>query len=81
MQAWDALTKQLAAAMGGGRCKIIAATLSGTTEILAARAEQRTYLGLKTTHVGVLFDLRQGAIVGRIATGKPTAKGWLQDAA
>jgi hypothetical protein len=37
----------------------------------------RTFLGLRVNQAGLLYSLEEGAIVGRIAMGKRTPKGWI----
>ena len=44
---------------------------------LAICSEVRTLLGLRVHQAGLLYSMEDGAIVGRIAIGKRTGKGWI----
>jgi hypothetical protein len=44
---------------------------------LAICSEVRTLLGLRVQQAGLLYSIEDKSIVGRIAMGKRTAKGWV----
>ena len=75
---WDGAAARLAEALGGGRCRIKAATQSPTGEHLAISCDVRTLLGLRVSHVGAIYALGRKTIIGRVARGKRSAKGWTE---
>lgn len=76
---WTTIAQKLEAALGKGRCRVVAASLSPDKSHLAVCAEVRTLLGLQRRHAGAIYSLRDNSIVGRVALGKRTPAGWLDD--
>lgn len=70
--AWDTIAEKLSTALNGTRCRIVNAIKSPEGQILALRGEVKTMLGLKTRHVGALYSLSEGALIGRITAGRMT---------
>lgn len=73
---WSSIGDQVTKALGG-RCHVESAVLSPDGRCLAVCAERRTLLGLKVRHVGCVYTLEDHAILGRIAVGKRTDRGWM----
>jgi superfamily II DNA or RNA helicase len=59
------------------RCRVETAHASPDKRHLAICSEVRTLLGLRVQQAGLLYSIEDGSIVGRIAMGKRTAKGWI----
>jgi hypothetical protein len=74
---WDRIALCLTRALKGGKCRIEAATLSPSKERLATCAESKTMLGLRVHQVGVVYDLIDDAIIGRLAEGKRNGRSWV----
>ena len=64
-------------ALRGSRCRVEAAYVSPDKRHLAVCSEVRTLLGLRVQQAGLLYSIEDGSIVGRIAMGKRTPKGWV----
>jgi len=77
---WERVAAEVAEALGKGRCRIEAATLSPDAHHLAASVEVRTMLGLRVRHVGVIYSLDTAALLGRIALGRRGRAGWVEGA-
>lgn len=75
---WQAINDYVSASLKGGKCKVEAAELSPDDKNLAVVLEVKTWIGLKTRHVGMIYSYRDNATVGRIVTGKRGDKGWIQ---
>lgn len=75
--AWPRIAER-AAAILRGRYRIEAARLSPDKQHLAVTAEVKTLLGLWVQHVGFVYALKPGQVLGRIAVGKRSAGGWTQ---
>jgi hypothetical protein len=60
-----------------GRCRVETAHVSPDKRHVAICSEVRTLLGLRVRQAGLLYSIEDGSIVGRIALGKRTAKGWI----
>ena len=75
--AWPRIAER-AAAILRGRYRIEAARLSPDKQHLAVTAEVKTLLGLWVQHVGFVYSLKPGQVLGRIAVGKRSAGGWTQ---
>jgi superfamily II DNA or RNA helicase len=73
---WDRIAQRLKHALKGGTLRIEAAVLSPSRRRLAACAESRTMLGFRVHQVGAVYDLDDDAIIGRLAEGKRTGRGW-----
>jgi hypothetical protein len=76
---WDKIASQTSAVLHG-RCRIEASRASPDKRLLAICSEVRTLLGLRVHQAGLLYSLEDGSIVGRIAIGKRTPKGWIEAA-
>ncbi len=76
---WMTIGQKLEAALEKGRCRVVAASLSPDKSHLAVCAEVRTLLGLQRRHTGAIYSLRDNSIVGRVALGRRTSAGWLDD--
>lgn len=76
--AWDAAAARLASALPGGRCVIKSAARSPTGNYLAFSCEVRTLLGLKVRYAGAIYALHEQNIIGRIARGKRSDRGWTE---
>lgn len=73
---WDAVAGRARDVMGGGRCHVEAAELSPDGHHLAATVEVRKLLGLRVQHAGLLYSVSDEVIVGRVAVGQRSGKGW-----
>ncbi|MGB5136826.1 MAG: helicase-related protein [Prochlorococcaceae cyanobacterium] len=73
--AWDRIAER-AATKFRGAYRIEAARLSPDKQHLAVSAEVKTLLGLRVQHIGFIYALGPGHVVGRIAVGKRSASGW-----
>lgn len=74
-EAWPSIAER-AAALVGGSYRIEAACLSPDRQHLAVSAEVKTLFGFWVQHVGFVYALGQGRVLGRIAVGKRTVDGW-----
>lgn len=75
-EAWPLVAEKVSAALGNGRCRIEAAVLSPSKKQLATCAESKTMLGLRTHHIGAVYDLADNSIVGHLADGKRSKGHW-----
>jgi hypothetical protein len=73
---WEEVASK-ASALLRSRCRVETAHVSPDKRYLAICLEVRTLLGLRVQQAGLLYSMEDGAIVGRIAVGKRTAKGWV----
>lgn len=73
---WPGIAARVSAALRGAKSRVEAAVRSPTGNLLAVRCEIRTMLGFKVNHAGALYALSDSALVGRLAIGKTTARGW-----
>lgn len=78
-QKWATIAKKMEVALGKGRCRIVAASLSPDMLHLAVCAEVRTLLGFQRKYSGAVYSLNDNSIVGRVALGRRTSAGWLDD--
>jgi hypothetical protein len=77
MERWDNIAAQASTALRGRRCRIETAHISPDKRHLAICSEVRTMLGFRVNQAGLLYSIEDGSIVGRIAIGKRTPKGWI----
>jgi len=77
---WEDIASQASTALRGSRCRVETAHVSPDKRHLAICSEVRTMLGFRVHQAGMLYSLEDAAIVGRIAMGKRTAKGWIGSA-
>jgi superfamily II DNA or RNA helicase len=74
---WSEIASRASAALRSSRCVVEAAVASPDRRHLAICLEVRTLLGFKVRQAGLLYSIAEEAIVGRIALGKRTPKGWI----
>lgn len=74
---WEEIASTTSAALRGSRCRVETAQMSPDKRHLAVCSEVRTLLGLRVQQASLLYDIEEGSIVGRVAMGKRTAKGWI----
>jgi len=74
-EAWPRIAER-AAALVGGSYRIESASLSPDRQHLAVSAEVKTLFGFWVQHVGLVYALGPGRVLGRVAVGKRTADGW-----
>jgi superfamily II DNA or RNA helicase len=75
---WEMIATKTSEALHGKRCKIESARSSVDRRYLAICSEIRTLLGLRLHYAGLLYSIEDASIVGRIALGKRTTKGWTE---
>lgn len=73
--AWPRIAKR-AAAIVRGSYRIESARLSPDKQHLAVTAEVKTLLGFWVQHVGFVYALGPGQVLGRIAVGRRSGGGW-----
>jgi hypothetical protein len=73
---WEDVASKASTALRS-RCRVETARVSPDKRHLAICSEARTLLGLRVQQAGLLYSIEDGSIVGRIAMGKRTAKGWI----
>jgi hypothetical protein len=76
-ECWDDIASKTSTALRGSRCRVETAHASPDKRYLAICSEVRTLLGLRVHQAGLLYSMEDGTIVGRIAMGKRTPKGWI----
>jgi superfamily II DNA or RNA helicase len=74
---WEEIGFKASSALRGSRCHVEAAFVSPDKRHLAVCSEVRTLLGLRVQQAGLLYSIEDNLIVGRIAMGKRTPKGWV----
>jgi hypothetical protein len=74
---WEKISSKTSNALRGSRCHVEAAYVSPDKRHLAVCSEVRTLLGLRVQQAGLLYSIEDHSIVGRIAMGKRTTKGWV----
>jgi superfamily II DNA or RNA helicase len=77
---WEDIAFKASTALRGSRCSVETARVSPDKRHVAICSEVRTFLGLRVHQAGLLYSVEDGAIVGRIAMGKRTPKGWIRAA-
>jgi superfamily II DNA or RNA helicase len=73
---WEAIAGRFSLALRGAKCRVEAAMSAPVGDVLAIRCEVRSMFGLRVNHSGGLYSLKEGTLVGRVALGKTTARGW-----
>ncbi len=73
---WEDVASKASTALRS-RCRVETAHVSPDKRHLAICSEVRTLLGLRVQQAGLLYSIEDGSIVGHIAMGKRTAKGWI----
>jgi hypothetical protein len=74
---WEDIAFKASTALRGSRCRVETAHVSPDKRHLAICSEVRTMLGFRVHQAGMLYSIEDAAIVGRIAMGKRTPKGWI----
>jgi hypothetical protein len=74
---WEDIAAKASTALRGSRCRVETAHVSPDKRHLAICSEVRTLFGLRVHQAGMLYSMEDGAIVGHIAMGKRTPKGWV----
>jgi hypothetical protein len=77
---WEDIASKASTALRGSRCRVETAHVSPDKRHIAICSEVRTMLGLRVHQAGMLYSIEDAAIVGRIAMGKRTSKGWIDAA-
>lgn len=75
---WDNIAKYTSKALKAGSAKVEHAEISPDGRNLAVSLEVKTWIGLRTRHVGLVYSLKDNANVGRTVSGKRGDKGWNQ---
>lgn len=63
---WSEVAGRVESLLGGGRVRVQAAVLSPDQKSLACRCEVKTFLGMVTNQVGIVFSLSGATVIGRI---------------
>jgi len=74
---WPAINDYASMSLGGGRCNVDSAELSPDGKNLAVVLEVKTWMGLRTRHVGLIYSHPDHATIGRVVIGKRGEKGWV----
>jgi hypothetical protein len=74
---WDDIDSKTSTALRGSRCRVETARVSPDERHLAICSEVRTLLGFRVHQAGLIYSIDDESIVGRIAMGKRTSKGWV----
>jgi predicted RecB family nuclease len=75
---WERIVQIVTAMLGGGRCRVEAAVLSPARERLAVCAEVRTLLGFRIRHAGLIYEIGNDSVDGRLVQGRRSSTGWEQ---
>jgi hypothetical protein len=75
-QLWGQVAERIASASKARKCRVEAAILSPSKRHLATCAESKSFLGLRVSYVGAIYDLVDSAIVGRVPEGKRSGGSW-----
>jgi superfamily II DNA or RNA helicase len=73
---WETVAIKVAAALGGGQCRVEAAILSPSGQHLAVCSMVRTWLGFRVYHAGLMFAIADHSVVGRVASGRRISGRW-----
>jgi hypothetical protein len=73
---WDMVKSRVTEELGKGRYRLEAAVQSPDRRHLAVCFEVRTWLGLRAHQAGLLYDITDHSIIGRVAQGRRTSEGW-----
>jgi len=65
IELWEEISVEAARIVNTKKCKIVAAELSPGGHCLAVCAEFKSLLGLRTQFVGILYSLKDHAVIGR----------------
>lgn len=75
---WPAIEK-VGATKLGGTWRIEATNMSPDGRHLAVCAEMKSWLGLRTHHVGLLYSVDSEGVIGTLAKGKRRAQEWVAE--
>lgn len=75
---YPTLETALSKALDGQKCRIVSGAISPTKNAFAVCAEIKSLLGLKTSYFGFVFSPHERVILGKIAQGKRTKRGWVE---
>jgi hypothetical protein len=76
MPLWDSAANVVGKLQKAGKCRVEAAVLSPAKTHLAICCEMKTLLGLRTNHLGAIYDIARQTAVGQIVSGKRSSNGW-----
>jgi len=74
---WEVVVTAVILALGKGRCHVEASVISPDERHLAVCVEFRTLFGLRVRHAGLVYSIGERNIVGRVALGRRTTRGWV----
>ncbi len=63
---WGEVLARVEALVGNGKLKVHAAVLSPDGNSLACRCEVKTFMGILTSYVAVVFSLKDKSVIGRL---------------
>jgi hypothetical protein len=72
---WELIASRLNTGVKG-KIHTTSATTSPTGKRLAVVADARVFFGIRVTTLGFIYEIGETSIVGAIAKGRHTAKGW-----
>ncbi len=73
---WNEVMIKAAAVIRKGSSYIESAVLSSDRRHLAVCVEVRTLLGFRVRYIGLVYDVTEKAIVGKVVQGRRSKKGW-----
>ncbi len=73
---WENITSRMAVALKNKKCRVETAIMSPAKKHMAVCTEVKTYLGIRVTYAGGIYDFEDKNILGRIAEGKRNANVW-----
>jgi SNF2-related domain/Helicase conserved C-terminal domain len=73
---WETIAAKASAALGGGRCRLEAAQTSPDGRHLAVCSEVRSLFGRSVQQAGLIYSFSDDQIIGRIAVGTRSPRGW-----
>jgi hypothetical protein len=78
-ETWNTLLSNAVTELGKGQYEVESAILSPTERLLAASIEIKKMFGLKTEHVGAVYAIDEGRVVGRVGRGQRRQNGvWVR---
>lgn len=75
---WDRIVIQVSKTLNSGNCKIEATVLSPDGKNLVVSVVNKKWVGFQVRHAGLLYSIRDKAIIGRLAYGKREPQGWIK---
>lgn len=76
---WPTLTASISKSEGKGQYKIESSEVSPNGSLLAVCVEARTWFGIKTRHLGLLYSIKDDLIKGRVTYGRRENQIWIED--